>query len=310
MSQAVALIFPGQGSQSVGMGKELYEQGGAAREIFDRADQILGFKLTELCFAGPEDQLKQTINTQPALYTSAAAALEAGRAKGLTGAFAAGHSLGEYTALYAAGVFDFETGLRLVRTRAEAMQDCATKNPGAMAAIMGLDGAKVAEVCAQAAAAGIVQPANFNAPDQVVISGSTAGVEEACRLAKEAGAKRALPLPVSGAFHSPLMKAAEDAMRAALAGAAFAAPKITFVNNVDAAVLSDPAAIKESLARQITGSVRWVDSVKTLREAGAAAFVEVGPGKVLQGLVKRIAPDAKITGFGSPAEMDKVLAEM
>ncbi|GAB4313949.1 MAG: ACP S-malonyltransferase [Candidatus Sumerlaeia bacterium] len=312
MSDRVALVFPGQGSQAVGMGREFFDRCGAARALFEQADEILGYKLSELCFNGPEDRLKQTIHTQPALYVAAAAAFVAGRDAGLRADFAAGHSLGEYTALFAAGVFDFETGLRLVRARAEAMQQCAERHPGAMAAVMGLEGERTAAVCAQAAAetGAPVQPANFNAPDQVVISGAAAAVERACSLAKDAGARRALPLPVSGAFHSPLMNDAAEAMRRALQDAVLAPPAIRFINNVDADFLSDPADIKESLARQITGSVKWCDAVQRLSEAGAGVFIEVGPGRVLQGLIRRIVPAAKVLGAGTPAELDATLNEL
>ncbi len=293
------------------MGKDLVAVSSSARAIFEQADRVLGFSLSGLCFEGPEEELRKTMNTQPALYTASAAVLAMLRERGVEGApgWVAGHSLGEYSALYAAGVFDFETGLRLVRARGEAMASAGSERPGAMAAVIGLDGPKVAELCSQTAAAlsgggcaccscapgaGIVQPANFNAPDQTVISGDKAAVEAACEAIKKAGAKRVLPLPVSGAFHTPLVLPAAEVMRQKLSEAALSVPGAGFINNADAQFLSDPEAIRDSLVRQVVSPVRWVESIQALWDAGCRRFVEVGSGKVLAGLVKRIARDAEV----------------
>lgn len=288
----IALLFPGQGSQAVGMASEAAAQHAGARALLAKADEVAGYALAKLMAEGPEDELKQTQNTQPALYVASAATLAVLRDAGLVPFAVAGHSLGEYTALYAAGVFDYETGLKLVRTRGLAFAEAGSQRPGAMAAIIGLDNAKVAEICAAVSTASeVAVPANFNDPTQTVISGDPAAVTAACEKCKEAGAKRALPLPVSGAFHSPLVAPAAATMEKALAAASLAAPACRFVNNVDAAVLEDADAIRASLVRQVTSAVRWVECVQKLVDLGAEAFVEVGSGKVLSGLVRRIAKD-------------------
>jgi [acyl-carrier-protein] S-malonyltransferase len=272
------------------------------------ADAVLEFGLAKLCYEGPEETLKQTENTQPALYATSAATLAVLRSAGLTPFAVAGHSLGEYTALYAAGVFDYATGLRLVRTRGEAFARAGSARPGAMAAILGLPSEQVAEICRAASNAdGVAVPANINDPAQVVISGDPAAVNAACEAAKAAGAKRALPLPVSGAFHSPLVAPAADIMREALAGATLQAPSCLFVNNVDAAALNQPEAIRDSLVRQVTGSVRWVEVVARLAEAGVTDYVEVGSGKVLSGLVRRIHKEAVCHSTESSAAIDKTI---
>ena len=276
------------------MGRDAVAMRPAANDLFDQADRVLGYSLRELCFVGPEDQLKETQNTQPALYVSSAATLGVLRDGGIRPFAVAGHSLGEYTALLAARVYDFDTGLRLVSTRGRAFAEAGKVAEGAMAAILGLDVEKVIALCAEASAAGIVVPANLNDPSQTVISGSPEGVDAACELAKAAGAKRALRLPVSGAFHSPLVATAGEIMREALARESLRQPDCYFVNNVDASLVADPEAIADSLVRQVTGAVRWTDTVLKLVELGAEAFVEVGSGKVLSGLVRRIAKDIPV----------------
>lgn len=312
----LGLLFPGQGSQAVGMGKWAADRSAAARGLFERADAVLGRSLSKLCFEGPEDELKKTENTQPALYVASAATLEVLAEAGIEPGAVAGHSLGEYTALYAAGVFDFETGLRLVDTRGKAFASAGAARPGAMAAILGLDGDKVAAACAASSKDGVVVvPANYNDPQQTVISGDPAAVAAACEACKAAGAKRALPLPVSGAFHSPLVAPAADVMRGALSdaikgGASLGPPACLFVNNVDAAPQTDPAAIAASLVAQVTSSVRWVECMKALVAAGVGPFVEVGSGKVLAGLGKRIAADATIHTTDTAEAWDKALAAL
>lgn len=306
----IAFLFPGQGSQAPGMGRDAATRSAEAASLMARANDILGFDLRGMCFDGPEDELKKTQNTQPALYLASAATLAVLAEAGIRPHAVAGHSLGEYTALYAAGVFDFETGLRLVRLRGEEYARAGDLRPGAMAAILGLDAAKVEELCAGITEGGIVVPANYNEPTQTVVSGDPAAVTALCEAAKAAGAKRALPLPVSGAFHSPLVAPAADAMRTALAGATITAPGCVFVNNVDAKELSQPEAIRESLVRQITGPVRWVACLEALVAAGAEAFLEVGSGKVLSGMAGRRFKDVPCFNTNSAAEIDKAIAAL
>lgn len=307
----IAYLFPGQGSQAPGMGKDAAARSAAAAELFRAADSQLGFALSTMCFDGPEEELKKTENTQPALYVASAATLAVLAEGGLRPFAVAGHSLGEYTALHAAGVFDFATGLRLVRTRGEAFAAAGSIRPGAMSAVLGLAAEQVEEICAAASRDGeVVVAANKNEPTQTVISGDPAAVARAGEALTAAKAKRVLPLPVSGAFHSPLVAPAGETMRAALAPLALASPSVIFVNNVDAAVLTDPAAIRESLVRQITGCVRWVETVEALVREGVEAFVEVGSGKVLSGLVRRIAKDIPCYTTESAAALDKTLQEL
>lgn len=307
----IAFLFPGQGSQAPGMGKDAADKSAAAMALFQQADAQLGFAMSTLCFEGPEDGLRQTQNTQPALYISSAATLEVLREAAITPCAVVGHSLGEYTALYAAGTFDFATGLRLVRTRGEAFAEAGNHRPGAMAAILGLPAEQVQQICADASTdTEVVVAANMNDPIQTVISGDPPAVERAGEACKEARAKRVVPLPVSGAFHSPLVQPAAKTMEDALAPLDLKAPACSFVNNADAALLSDPAAIKESLVRQVTSCVRWVDCVNRLVEAGAEAFVEVGSGKVLAGLLRRINKDIPCYTTENAAAIEKVLAEL
>lgn len=311
MTAKTAFLFPGQGSQCIGMGRDAAERLPAAAAVFDRANTVLGLDLRAVCFDGPEEELKKTETTQPALFAASMATLEVLRAEGIEPDAVAGHSLGEYTALCAAGCFDFETGLRLVALRGRAFAQAGAARPGAMAAIIGLDAGALEAVCAEASGGGaIVQPANYNDPTQIVISGDPVAVERACEGAKAAGAKRALPLPVSGAFHSPLVAPAADAMRDALAAADFAPPRVLFVNNADAATLSDPEAIKDSLVRQVTASVRWTQSIEALAAEGVGRFVEVGSGKVLSGLARRIAKGCEAHTTESGAALDAAIAAL
>lgn len=281
-----AYIFPGQGSQQSGMGKELYESTSAARELMERANDILGFRITDIMFEGSGEELMATRVTQPAIFihSTCLALCSEGLEKP---DMVAGHSLGEFSALVAAGVMDFEDGLRLVAARAEAMQKCCEAAPGAMAAIIGMPDEDVEKICA--GIDGTVIPANFNCNGQVVISGTKEAVAAACEALKSAGAKRALPLPVSGAFHSPLMEPARAELARAIETTEFHAPLCPIYQNVSARAESDPHIIRMNLLAQLTSPVRWTQSVRAMLDDGATDFTEIGPGTVLTGLVKRIA---------------------
>ncbi len=287
----IAFIFPGQGSQFVGMAKDLYEDFDHVRQLFDTAHDTLGFDLAKICFEGPEEELKQTRVTQPAIFIHSVALFELFRSRDIQVDMAAGHSLGEYSALYAAEALTLEDGLRLVKLRAELMQQAGEVNKGTMAAIMGLDADRLNRVCEAASAEGVVQVANYNSPIQIVISGSVAGVEKAMQLAKDAGAKRVVPLVVGGAFHSPLMEHAHDGFRQGLLQANIRAATIPVYSNVTAKPVSQPDEIRELLLRQLTSPVRWVEIVENMVSDGAADFYEIGPGSVLTGLLKRINRD-------------------
>ena len=281
-----AYIFPGQGSQFPGMAKELYP---SHKELFEKANEILGFRITDIMFEGEPDDLKATKVTQPAIFIhSTILAMDQAQQPDMV----AGHSLGEFSALVAAGALSFEDGLRLVATRALEMQKCCEKVPGTMAAVIKLDDETIEKICANIP--GVV-PANYNSPGQVVISGELSAVEEACALLKEAGAKRALVLPVSGAFHSPLMEPARAELAKAIEATPFKAPLCPIYQNVTAAPTVDPEIIKENCLKQLTSPVRWTQSVRNMIADGASRFVEIGPGTVLQGLVSRIAGDAELT---------------
>ena len=288
-----AYIFPGQGSQFPGMGKALYERSAEARELMDRADEILGFSITDVMFGDSADDLKATRVTQPAIFIHS---VVLARCSGLeTPAMAAGHSLGEFSALAAAGAMDFEDALRLVAVRASAMQKCCEQVPGTMAAVIKLPTETVEEICASCT--GIVVPANYNSEGQIVISGEAEAIAEACAKMKEAGAKRALPLAVSGAFHSPLMEPARMELAEAIDKTPFRVPVCPIYQNVTALPSTDPEVIKGNLLRQLTAPVRWTQTVQNMVADGADSFLEIGPGTVLQGLVKRIAPEVENQGI-------------
>ena len=291
-----AFVFPGQGAQFVGMGKDLYENNSLAKELFDKANEILGFKITDIMFEGTADELKQTKVTQPAVFLhSVISALCMGDA--FQPDMVAGHSLGEFSALVAAGALSFEDGLKLVHARALAMQKACEKAAGTMAAVIGLPDEKIEEICTAVSTEGnVAVAANYNCPGQLVISGNIDAVNAACEKLKEAGAKRALPLPVSGAFHSPLMQTAKDELQAAIEATAFSAPKCPVYQNVDAKPHTDAAEIKANLIAQLTSSVRWTASVQNMIADGADDFTECGPGKALQGMIGRI--DKTVSAHG------------
>jgi [acyl-carrier-protein] S-malonyltransferase len=290
-----AIIFPGQGAQYVGMGKDLIENSQEARELFQRADDVLGFSLSKICFEGPEDELRQTKNTQPAIFLHSAVLLHL--LKNLNGNFTAGHSLGEYTSLFFANSLKFEDALKLVRLRGELMQKAGEEQPGTLAAIVGLEPETVKQVCREASDAGIVQCANFNSPGQIVISGSIPGVRKAMALAKEKGAKMVKELVVSGAFHSPLMESAQLGLTHGLMSSNIADAKIPVYTNVSAKPIKTVNEIRQSLQSQLTSAVLWEGSIRNMINDGADTFIEIGPGKVLQGLIKRINPDVKTFGI-------------
>jgi [acyl-carrier-protein] S-malonyltransferase len=286
----IAFLFPGQNSQYAGMGRNLAENFDVARRTFEEADEALGFSITKLCFEGPEEQLKLTEYQQPAICTVSVAALRVLAERGITASLTAGHSLGEYAANVAAGSLAFADAVRTVRQRGRFMQEAVPAGLGAMAAVLGLSSAETAQACQDAAGEtqSVVSAANFNSPEQTVISGAAAAVERAAELCKERGAKRVVMLQVSAPFHCALMQPAQDRLAELLRGLPFATPKVPVAVNVDAALESDPAKLCEALIRQVTGTVRWVESVRLLMAEGTTHFVEVGPGKVLCGLMRQI----------------------
>ncbi len=285
-----AFVFPGQGAQFTGMGKDLYESNDSARALFEKANDILGFRITDIMFEGTAEELKQTRVTQPAVFLhSVISAFCMGDA--FQPDMVGGHSLGEFSALVAAGALDFEDGLKLVFARAQAMQKACEAKPSTMAAIIGLSDEAVEAVCAEVreSTGMVVVPANYNCPGQLVISGEVEAVNAACAKLKEAGAKRALPLPVGGAFHSPLMQPAKDELQAAIEATEFKAPRCPIYQNVDGKAHTDAAEIKQNLIAQLTASVRWTQEVQNMLAAGATEFTECGPGKALQGMIGKIA---------------------
>lgn len=350
----IALLFPGQGSQTVGMGRAFYDANAAARAVFEEADDALGFALSKLIFEGPEDQLKLTENTQPAILTMSIAALRVLEpelaSRGLGVAFAAGHSLGEYSAHVAAGTFSFADAVRTVRARGQFMQQAVPAGQGAMAAILGLDVQRINDICAQvsdeqtapppdpanpsaqaapaiealadpanpaetpvqaaAQVSAVVAPANMNSPDQTVISGSAAAVQRAADLCKEAGAKRAVMLQVSAPFHCSLMQPAQDQLASALESISFNDPKFPVAANVDARLMTRGPEVRDALIRQVTGAVRWVECIQLLAQSGATQYIEVGPGKVLSGLNRQIDRALATTNVEDPASLEKTLAAL
>ena len=283
-----AFIFPGQASQFVGMGKDLYEKYTIAQRLFNTANEIMGMDLKTICFEGPEEELKQTYITQPAIYVHSVAVFEILKEKGFAPSAAAGHSLGEYSALTAAGALSFEGGLKIVKERGRLMYRAGQEQPGTMAAIIGLAPEQVEEICNAVAETGIVQPANFNSPGQIAISGEVEAVQVALVKAKEAGAKKAVELVVSGAFHSPLMQAAQDGLKSVLDTVDIHNPQIPVYSNVEAAPVQDGAKVRQLLVQQLTKPVLWQTIIENMIADGYQPFYEIGPGKVLKGLQKRI----------------------
>jgi [acyl-carrier-protein] S-malonyltransferase len=308
--QNIALLFPGQGSQAVGMGKDLANRFSVARQTFEEADEALGYKLSQVCFEGPEEALKMTETTQPAILTASVAAWRVLQENGVNPGYVAGHSLGEYSAHVAAGTLNFADAVRTVRNRGKYMQEAVPAGVGAMAAILGMDAQRVAEVCGDAAEGKVCEPANINSPQQIVISGNAAAVERAAKIAGERGAKRAVMLPVSAPFHCSLMQPAQDRLSADLQFVEFHDPVIPVVCNVDATPVEDAARARDALVRQVTGSVKWDQSVRLLIAQGISVFVEAGPGKVLCGLVRQIDRSRKCLNVNDEASLSKTLAEL
>ncbi|MFA7254836.1 MAG: ACP S-malonyltransferase [Candidatus Omnitrophota bacterium] len=300
MTPPIGFLFPGQGAQFVGMGKDLFEQSPAARELYKRADAILGYSISQICFAGPEDQLTRTLYAQTGILVTSLAALAALREKNpdLTPSLVAGLSLGEFTALTVSGAISFEDALKLVQVRAEAMEEAAKNNPGTMAFIMGL----TVEQCTAVAQEAGCEVANLNAPDQTVLSGNFQAIEQACKIAEAEGAKRAMPLKVGGAFHSSLMGEAKARLEAALAKTPIHEPQCAFIPNVTAQKVSNPEEIRSLLAKQLTSSVQWVRTMATAKESGITHYLEIGPGKILKGLARKCQPELQVFSFGAVAD--------
>jgi [acyl-carrier-protein] S-malonyltransferase len=308
----LAFLFPGQNSQYAGMGRNLAEKFPVARHTFEEADEALAFSISKLCFDGPEDQLKLTEFQQPAICTVSVAALRVLAEKGITPSWVAGHSLGEYAANVAAGSLDFADAVRTVRSRGRFMQEAVPAGQGAMAAVLGLSSENAAHACADAAAEtqSIVSAANFNSPEQTVISGEASAVERAAALCRERGAKRVIMLQVSAPFHCALMQPAQDRLADLLRGLLFATPRVPVAVNVDAALVTDPDQLREALIRQVTGAVRWVDSMRLVIAQSPAMFVEVGPGKVLSGLMRQIDRTQTCVNVEDEASLEKALAAL
>jgi len=317
-SSRIAFLFPGQGSQAVGMGKELADNYPVARRIFEEADEALGYKLSELCFAGPEEKLKLTEITQPAILTASVAAWRVLQEKGLkpdllsndVADYVAGHSLGEYSAHVAAGTLTFADAVRTVRNRGQYMQEAVPVGVGAMAAILGMSLDKVSQITKDAAHGEVCQAANINSPEQIVISGHAGAVERAIKLAHARGAKKAVHLPVSAPFHCSLMQPAQDRLAEDLRKLSFQNPSCAVVSNVDAAPVTSAQAAREALIRQVTGTVRWAPSLRLLIDKGVSLFIEVGPGKVLWGLMRQIDRSKTCMSVGDEASLQKTLAQV
>ena len=306
----IAFLFPGQGSQAPGMGRELAEHFTSAREVFEEADAALGFSLSKLCFEGPAEELQLTANTQPAILAASVAAARALDEKGLRPDYVAGHSLGEYSALVIAGSLGLADALRLVRKRGEYMQEAVPAGQGAMAALLGLDAGAVEEICREAAGDEVVSPANLNSPAQIVIAGHRPAVERAVELAKGRGARRAVLLNVSAPFHCSLMKPAQDRLAIDLEEVTIHDPRVPLVNNVDAARVRSAEAVRDGLKRQVTSPVRWTDSMLVLRKEGVELFIEAGPGKVLSGLMRQIDREARAWQAGDRASLDEAVGAL
>jgi [acyl-carrier-protein] S-malonyltransferase len=306
----IAFLFPGQGSQKVGMGKDLAEMYPEARAVFEEADGAFGGPLTRLCFEGPEDQLTLTENTQPAILTMSVAAYRVLAARGIEPAFVAGHSLGEYSANVAVGTIAFGDAVPLVRRRGRYMQDAVPVGEGAMAAILGLDPDRVRQACDESAQGEVVSAANINGPGQVVIAGAAAAVKRASERAKALGAKRAIPLPVSAPFHCAMMRPAEERLAPELRALSVQRPRVPVVANVDAEPKRDGAAAIEALVRQVSAPVQWESVIRRLASEGVTTYVEVGPGRVLSGLAQKIHADARVFNFGAPADLAPIEAAL
>ena len=306
----IAFLFPGQGSQVVGMGRELSEKYPVARRTFDEADEALGYKLSQVCFEGPEEKLKLTEITQPAILSTSVAAFRVLQEKGVTPQFVAGHSLGEYSAHVAAGTLTFADAVRTVRNRGKYMQEAVPVGVGAMAAILGMTLAQVNDIARDAAQGEVCQAANINSPEQIVISGNTGAVNRAIALATERGAKKAVSLPVSAPFHCSLMQPAQDRLAADLAALSFQNPACPVICNVDAELVTSADTAQEALVRQVTGAVKWEPSIRLLIDKGVSLFVEVGPGKVLWGLMRQIDRSKTIVTVGDEASLQKTLTQV
>jgi [acyl-carrier-protein] S-malonyltransferase len=310
MNASIAFLFPGQGSQAVGMGRELSEKHAIAKQTFEEADQALGMKLSQLCFEGPEEQLRLTEFAQPAILTVSVATWRVLTEQGIKPGFVAGHSLGEYSAHVAAGTLSFVDAVRAVRKRGKYMQEAVPVGVGAMAAVLGMEGDKVRQVCADAAQGEVCDPANMNSPEQLVISGHKAAIERAIALATERGAKKAVSLPVSAPFHCSLMQPAQDRLEKDLSALAFQNPAIPVMCNVDAAAVTDAEASRDALVRQVTGSVRWDESIRGLVAKRVGTLVEVGPGKVLWGLMRSIDRSKTALQTSDEAALEKTIAAL
>jgi len=306
MAKPIGFLFPGQGAQFVGMGKDLYAESPAAREIYEKADAILGYSISRICFEGPETELTRTLYAQTGILVTSLAVLAALREKNpaLTPSLAAGLSLGEFTALTVAEAISFEDSLKLVQVRAEAMENAARNNPGTMAFVMGL----TVEQCMDVAREAGCEVANLNAPDQTVLSGTLPSIENACKIAEAKGAKRAMPLKVGGAFHSSLMGEARTQLEAALAKTPIHEPKCIFIPNVTAKNVSAPEEIRSLLAKQLTSSVQWVRTMATAKESGISTYLEIGPGKILKGLARKCHPELEVFSFCSAADFKSLEA--